>query len=178
MPKKTVKAKRSRGPTKKELEAELGSLRDELGKKSERVEELLNRLAYLQAEMENLRKETEKEKQDFLRFASASLLVDLLPVVDEFKLALMSMKDRDDEFANGMRIIHDNLIKVLEAEGLEEIKAEGEAFDPYLHEAVGFAEGNEEGIVVEVLQRGYRMRDRILRPSQVIVVKKGGEEAG
>ncbi len=179
MPKQASKAKRSRAVTKKELESQLRTLKEELKGKESRVEELLHRLAYLQAEVENLRKSNEREKREFSRYANAAFLKRLLPVVDELELALTSMKDRDDDFVNGVRMVYDNLMKALEAEGLEEIGAMEGMFDPYLHEAVGYVEGKEkEGRVMEVLQKGYRLQDRILRPSQVLVSRGGGEESG
>ncbi|MFQ5838127.1 MAG: nucleotide exchange factor GrpE [Thermoplasmata archaeon] len=179
MPKEGSKGKRSSGTTKKELEAKLTELREELSRKEENAEELLSRLAYLQAELENLRKRWEKERQEFIRFASTTIMKRLLPVVDEFELALNSMKKRDDDFVNGVRMIYDNLMKILQAEGLQEIKAEGELFDPYLHEALDYVEeGGGEGRIVKVVQKGYRLEDRILRPSQVVVSRREGEEGG
>ncbi len=165
--------------TKKELESRLKDAQKDLKGKEKRVGELLNKLAYLQAEAENIRKSSEKERQEFARYASARILKKLLPIVDEFELALTSMKDSDDDFLVGVRMIYENLVKVLQAEGLEEIAAQDEVFDPYLHEAIGYVEGTgKEGRVVEVLQKGYRLQDRILRPSQVVVSKSGGEEGG
>lgn len=179
MSKQASKTKRSKVATKKELELRLKDLQEELKGKESRVEELLSRLAYLQAETENLKKSTEKERRDFLRYSNATMLKKLLPIIDEFELALTAMKDRDDDFVTGVRMIHDNLMKTLQAEGLEEIEARDGMFDPYLHEAIGYVEGEEkEGTVVEVLQKGYRLQDRILRPSQVVVSKSGGEEGG
>ncbi len=179
MPKGGSKAKRPKAPTKKELESSLKKLRRELGEKEDRIDELLNRLAYLQAEIENLRKDFEKGRLKTVRFATEGLVRSLLPVMDEFDLALKTMKDRDDDIESGIRMIHENLLGVLQSEGLQEIEAEGETFDPYVHEAVAYVEdGESDGDIVDVLQKGYRMEDRILRPSQVVVCRKEGEQGG
>jgi molecular chaperone GrpE len=175
LPREGSKGK-SRVPTKKELEATIRELRKELKGKEKRIEELVSRLAYLQAELENLRKRFEKEREDVIRSTSEDLVRRLLPVVDEFELALNSMRERNDDIANGVRMIYDNLVKVLQAEGLQEIEAEGKVFDPYLHEAVDYVEeGGGDGRIVEVLLKGYRMEGRVLRPSRVVVCRKGGE---
>lgn len=174
MPKEGSRGK-PRTPTKKELQAKIRGLQAEVKRKDERIEKLTNRLAYLQAEVENLQKRFEKERSEVLRLATEALLRRLLPVMDEFELALNSMKERDDDFINGVRMIYENFIKVLQAEGLQEIEAEGEIFDPYLHEAVDYVQGNQEGRIVKVLLKGYRLEDRVLRPSQVVVCRKGGE---
>ncbi len=179
MTKEGPKREETRRLTKKELEAKLAESQQQLGDKEKRIGELLNKLAYQQAELENLRKRVEKERQQLLRYASEAVVRNLLPIVDEFELALNSMKDRDDDFSSGIRMIYDNLMKLLRTEGVKEIEADGMMFDPYLHEAVSYVEGAEgDGKVVRVLQKGYRLEDRILRPSQVVVSRKGGEPVG
>ncbi|MCJ2520577.1 MAG: nucleotide exchange factor GrpE [Candidatus Thermoplasmatota archaeon] len=179
MPKERSDAKMSRRPTKKQLESDLKDMQRELSGKEERIDELSSRLAYLQAELENLVKRSEKERRETRRFATEALVKHILPVVDEFDLALKSMKDRDDEFGSGVRMIYENFIKVLQSQGLQDIEAEGEAFDPYLHEAVAYVEeGGANGEIVEVLQKGYRMDERILRPSQVVVCRKEANQGG
>ncbi len=179
MPEGGPKRKRSKGPTKKELESDLKDLKRELEQKEERVEELVNRLSYLQADLENIRKSHERERRETLRYATQGFIQEILPILDEFDLALKSMKDMDDDFGSGIRMIYAHILKALQSEGLEEIPAEGRDFDPYVHEAVAYVEkGERPGAIVEVLQKGYRMRDRILRPSQVVVCRKEGEQGG
>lgn len=172
-------AKRSSTPTKAELEASLEQAAEDLREKEARLADLTDRLSYLQAELENLRKAAEKERREVLRRATERLMLELLPVVDEFDLALKTMKGRDDDVGSGVRMIREHLLRVLQREGLEEIPADGEEFDPYVHEAVAYTpDGARDGVVVEVLLKGYRTQDRILRPSQVVVCRKEGEEDG
>lgn len=179
MPEKRNSPKRAKGPTKKDLQVALQGAQDQLRAKEERLDELTNRLGYLQAELENLRKAGERERREVVRHATHDLLQDLLPVVDELDLALKTMKGRDDALEDGVRMVQEHLLKVLRMQGLEEIPALDEPFDPYVHEAVAYtADGAREGAVAEVLLKGYRTKDRILRPAQVVVCRKEGEEDG
>ncbi len=179
MPDKRASAKSAKGPTKKDLQSTLQKVQEELQAKEGRLDELTSRLGYLQAELENVRKAGERERQEVVRHATQDLLRDLLPVVDELDLALKTMKGRGDDLEDGVRMIRENLLKVLRGQGLEEIPALDEPFDPYVHEAVAFtADGARDGAVVEVLLKGYRTRDRILRPAQVVVCRQEGKEDG
>ncbi len=137
-------------------------------------EELVTRLKYLQAEFENYRKRVSRETEAVVRLANEALLVRLIPVLDDFDAALAHL---DGEASKGVRMVHDNLLKALAATGLEEIPAEGGPFDPYVHDCVQQVPdpGLQDGMVKEVVRKGYRLPDRILRPAQVIVVKNGGE---
>lgn len=153
----------------------LEELRAELRESEARARELLDRMKYLQAEVENTRKQAEKERAEYIRYANALLVSRLLPVLDQFDLALRSPEAQGEAFAAGVRMIRDNLLAALRAEGLEEIPV-GDRFDPYLHEAVGQveADGREEGSIVEVVQKGYRLGPRILRPARVVVAHPPG----
>ncbi len=143
-----------------------------------RLADLQNQMAYLQAELENQQKRAIKERVDLLRFASEGVLRQILPVLDEFELAVGVLAERGDDLADGLRMVTENLMKILRSEGLQEIEADGQPFDPYLHEAVDFVEAEHEGRVVEVVTRGYRLDTKILRPARVIVSKKEGESDG
>jgi molecular chaperone GrpE len=98
------------------------------------------------------------------------LILDLLPILDDFERALASLPVEFDEqnWTEGIKLIYNKLKTVLETQGLAEIKAKGEYFDPYLHEAAGQLEG-EEGIIIEEIRKGYKFRDKLLRPSMVMV---------
>jgi len=136
--------------------------------------ELLTRLKYLQADFENYRKRVSRETEAVVRLANEALLVRLIPVLDDFDAALAHL---DGEASKGVRMVHDNLLNALAAAGLEEIPAEGAAFDPYVHDCIQQVPdpAAKDGTVKEVVRKGYRLPDRILRPAQVIVVKNGGE---
>ena len=139
-----------------------------------RNEELLTRLKYLQAEFENYRKRVSRETEAVVRFANEALVARLIPVLDDFDAALTHL---EGDASKGVRMVRDNLLKALEATGLEEIPADGARFDPYVHDCVQQVPDPdlEDGAVKEVVRKGYRLQDRILRPAQVIVVKNGSE---
>lgn len=120
----------------------------------------------------------DKERTDLVRRASEGLIRRLLPVMEEFEMALDSLRDREDEWVGGLRMVHENLLQALREEGLQVIHPEGEAFDPYLHEAVESVDGDEDGQVVEVRKKGYRLAHRVIRPAHVVVSKTGGEQDG
>jgi molecular chaperone GrpE len=140
-------------------------------------EQLLTKLKYLQAEFENYRKRTERDAEAFVKFAHEALLVRLLPVLDEMDAAAGALKD---ESGKGLRMVRDNLVKALREAGLQEIPALGLPFDPYLMDAVQQVteKDSKDGFVKEVLRKGYRLHDRILRPAQVIVVRNQGDTNG
>ena len=140
-------------------------------------EELLTKMKYLQAEFENYRKRAERDAEMFVRFAQEALLARLLPVLDEMDAAAEAVKD---DAGKGVRMVRDNLMKVLREAGLQEIPALGQPFDPYVMDAVQQVtdKDSKDGIVKEVLRKGYRLHDRILRPAQVIVVRNQGNANG
>ena len=141
-------------------------------KKKTEVEELKDSLQRLQAEFENYKKRTEKEKGEFVKFAEKNLILDLLTVLDNFELALKN-KDNGENFSKGMEMIYAQLFDVLEKKGLKKINAVNRQFDPYVHEALMQEESDkEEGIILEVLQKGYLLNENVLRHSKVKVSKK------
>ena len=146
----------------------------ELEVERKKAEELLSRLKYLQADFENYRKRVSRETEALIKLANEALLLRLIPVLDDFDAALAHL---DGEASKGVRMVHDNFLKALSAAGLEEIPAAGSTFDPYVHDCVQQVPDPDlpEGAVKEVVRKGYRLPDRILRPAQVIVVKNGGE---
>jgi molecular chaperone GrpE len=137
-------------------------------------EELLARLKYAQADLENYRKRVSRETDAALRLANEAFLVRLIPVLDDLDAALAHL---DGEASKGVQMVRANLLGALIAAGLEEIPASGIAFDPYVHDCVQQVSDPEltDGTVKEVVRKGYRLPDRILRPAQVIVVKNGEE---
>ena len=133
---------------------------------------LYDRLLRKQAELENLRKRIQREKEDFLQHATADLIRALLPALDGFERAL---KHRDskvpDQFYQGMQLIYRQLMDVLRRAGLTPIETVGNIFDPHLHQAVERVEapGYRDQEIVEELQAGYKFKHRLLRPAGVKV---------
>lgn len=142
----------------------------EAGKKE--ADELKDSLQRLQAEFENYKKRTEKETIDRAKFSNADLIARLLDVVDNFELALKH-ECKDSEFAQGMQMVHNQLMKQLEDEGLLTIKTVGEKFDPYRHEAMLKEKSDkEENTIIEELQRGYILNGKVLRNAKVKIASK------
>jgi molecular chaperone GrpE len=132
---------------------------------------LLDRLARLQAEFENARKRSLKEQQDFREYALADAVKELLPTLDSFERALQTSAGDKTEFRGGVELIYKQLQDALVKLGLRPIPAKGEPFDPHLHQAIEMVDTREaeDHHVLEELQRGYKMKDRLLRPSMVKV---------
>ncbi|SDK53265.1 nucleotide exchange factor GrpE [Sediminibacillus albus] len=136
-------------------------------------DEIYQRLLRLQAEYDNFRKRTQKEKEADRKYKSQAIVTELLPVVDNFERALGTAPGDDSAagFVEGIEMVYRQLKDALEKEGVEEIKTEGEPFDPNVHQAVMQVEDDqyESNVVVEELQKGYKLKDRIIRPAMVKV---------
>ncbi len=136
-----------------------------------KVEELEERLLRLQADFENYKKRAAKENDLLRETTKADVLSRLLPIVDEFEIALSYMKKPEHkEFRHGMEIIYSKILDLLKKEGIEEMKALGESFDPYKHDAIRQEKG-EEGKIIEVVQKGYVFKGKPLRHAKVVVGK-------
>jgi molecular chaperone GrpE len=148
----------------------------ELQKLKAERDSLLDRLARMQAEFENARRRTIKEQQDFRDYAAADAIKSLLPVLDSFERAL-HVKSDAAEFRNGIDLIYKQLQNALGKLSLQPIAAKGEPFDPHYHEAIEMVETNDapDHQVIEELQRGYKLKDRLLRPAMVKVAKNPGK---
>jgi molecular chaperone GrpE len=133
---------------------------------------LVDRLARLQAEFENARKRGEREQQEFREYALADAVKTLLPSLDSFERALETEAD-SSEFRNGVELIYKQLYDALLKMGLRPIAAKGEPFDPRFHQAVEMVNTSEakDHHVLEELQRGYKFKDRLLRPAMVKVAQ-------
>lgn len=138
--------------------------------------ELKNQLLRLQADFSNYKKRVEKEREGYVELGVKKLAIDLLPVLDNLERALNAIAEHagDSEIFKGINMIDDQIIEVLSKNHINEIKAEGERFDPSLHHAVAVVETDEmeEDTVVDVLQKGYKINDNVIRPSMVRVSKK------
>lgn len=159
-------------------EDDLATWRQQLAEERERAERYLGQWQRAAADLQNYKRRTEQERADAAKYAEFPLMLHLLPIADDLQRALdkVSVHLAGLTWVQGIELIYRKLQHTLEAHGLTEVKAAGESFDPNLHEAVMTAEG-EEGKVVEELQKGYRLHDRVIRPAMVVVGKGRGDEA-
>lgn len=143
-----------------------------------KAEEHWNTLLRTTAEFDNFRKRATREKEEAVRYANQALLERLLPVMDSFDMAVTAADAKDGEnsqsLKEGINMVLQQFQTVLTKAGLEEIDAHGKPFDPNLHEAVSQLETDEyeEGLVAHQLRKGYLLKERLVRPSSVVVAKK------
>jgi molecular chaperone GrpE len=146
---------------------------DELAALRREVEELRDKNLRQVAEMQNLQKRAQRERQEALRYAESEFARELLVVLDDFERTQESVKTATDvkSVADGVRIVQENLLKVLRQHEIEPIDAMGKPFDPTYHEAMMQQPSDEHaaGIVMQEMARGYTMHQRVIRPSRVIV---------
>ena len=151
---------------------------DELKARAAKADEHWDRLLRATADHENFRKRAAREKQDAIKYANEGLIQKLVPILDNFDMAIAAAQTNGTDTAQslqaGIAMIYQQLKNVLLEAGLEEVDASGQPFDPNWHEAVSQQESTEvpEGHVVQQLRKGYKLRDRLLRPASVIVAKK------
>jgi molecular chaperone GrpE len=150
---------------------------NELKERAAKADEHWERLLRMAADFENFKKRATREKQDAIKFANETLIQKLIPVLDNFDNALSATQNAEAPSAHslqaGVSMILQQLRQVLIEAGLEEVDATGKQFDPNLHEAVAQKETAEvpEGHVVQQLRKGYKLRERLLRPASVVVAK-------
>ena len=137
---------------------------------------LLDRLARLQAEFDNARKRAAREQQEFREFAAADVIRTILPILDSFERALKTASGESGEFRNGIELIYRQFQDALQKMGVQAIPAVGQVFDPRVHEAIEMVDTSEveDHHVLEELQRGYKYKDRLLRPAMVRVARNTG----
>jgi len=154
-------------------------LKQALSEAREKAEANLAGWQRAQADFINYRNRSEREKADLGEYAKGELMLKLLPALDDMERALAAIPPRQEKlgWVEGVKLIERKLRATLEAEGLEPIKALGEPFDPHFHEAVMTGKG-KEGVVVEEIEKGYWLNDRILRPSKVVVGSGEEDEEG
>ena len=144
---------------------------DEADEKDSKIEELTDTLQRLQAEYANYRRRTQQEKETMGIFANEKILNELIPVMDNMERAMDACTDKEDSMYKGIDMVQQQLKATFEKFGLEEIEADGQEFDPNLHLAVmqESVDGVEPNQVVMVLQKGYKLSTKVLRPSMVKV---------
>jgi len=158
--------------------------REDWKKKAEEKEakarEVWDQLLRQKADFENTRKRLEREKAEAIKFANERLLAEILPAVDNLDRARLSLAEGHDpeKVKQGLEIAQQELHQVLELHGVRVVKSIGEPFDPKVHEAVGVVETDEapEGTVVDEIQRGYTLNERLIRPSRVRVAQAKSEK--
>ena len=161
--------------SQEELTAEekLAKMEEELEKKDEELREYVAHPQRLQADFENFKKQTEKQNQNIIKYANENLINNILDSYEDIGRAL-DKSNNDEELREGLELIYKKLTDTLKKEGLEEIPAKGEKFDPFKHEAL-MVENNpdyENGEIIEVLMKGYTLKDKVIRYSKVKVCKK------
>jgi len=156
---------------------DMEALEQALAEEKEKAEDYLANWQRAQADFINYKRRSEQERADFNRFANSTLILNLLPVLDDLERALSSVPPKlaKHDWVEGVRLVERNFRASLEAQGLKSLQALGEPFDPNFHEALRQDKG-KEGIVLEEFQKGYMLGDRVLRPARV-VIGKGEEEA-
>lgn len=141
----------------------------------ERIASLEDALLRAKADYQNLQRRSATQQADAVRYANAELMKSLIAVADDFDRAIAASDGTDDPEAmiNGMKLVYDNFTKALQGHGLEYVPALHEAFDPALHEALLHqpTDAHDPNIVVEEVAKGYRLRDRVIRPAKVVVSK-------
>lgn len=148
------------------FQAEMEALRNEVSEQQQRA-------LRAQADFDNFRRRTVKEKEELAKYASSKLITELLPVIDNFERALAATEETPEfeAFSKGVSMIFRQLETVLNAEGLNAMNCVGQPFNPEFHQAIMQVESDvyEEGIVVEEVQKGFMLKDKVLRPAMVKV---------
>lgn len=154
-----------------DLESEDNNLEENyMNDKEEEIEELKNSLSRLQADFINFKNRTERERTQSIALANERLILNLLPVIDDIERALDNT-DNTDSFYDGILLIHENLLNILEKEGLKQLNSDNEEFDPNYHHAILMEASDEveSNHVIETFQKGYILNDKVIRPSMVKV---------
>lgn len=151
----------------KDLEEKIAELQQE-------KDDVYDKLIRLQAEYDNFKKRTQKEKQSERKYKSQDLVNELLPAIDNFERALqVEVSDEASNFVEGVSMVYRQIQDALNSQGVEEIESVGKEFDPNIHHAVMQVEDEEQesNIILEEMQKGYMLKDRVIRPAMVKVNK-------
>ena len=156
-------------------EEDIETLKRNLAEEKEKSSKYLANWQRAEADFSNYKRRAEQEKNETTAYANWALILNLLPVLDDLERAITSLPPKLAKltWVDGVLLIHRKLRAVLESQGLTEVEAVGKPFEPSLHEAVAQLEG-KEGIVINEVQTGYKLKDRLLRPA-LVVVGKGKE---
>lgn len=156
--------------TEDEILDEENSAEEEIDATEQEILDLKNSLSRIQADFINFKNRTQKEKAQSIALANEGLILRLLPVIDDLERAL-DQENCSNEFSEGISMIYKNMIEILKGEGLEEVPSVGEPFDPNFHHAVVMEDNDEleSNHIIETLQKGYVLNDKVIRPSMVKV---------
>ncbi len=147
------------------------NIEEEIKQKDEKINDLVCTLQRMQAEFENYKKRIDKEKEISIKHASDDIIIKILPIIDTFEIAIKNSKETN-KLSDGMKLIYSQLYSTLEKEGLMQINPINEKFNPEKHEVLLCEESEKpENTVLEVLQKGYILKDRIIRHAKVKIAK-------
>lgn len=151
-------------------------LKKDLEAKQIIIQDYENTLKRLQADFENFIKRSQKEKEDFAKYSSSKVLAKLLNIIDDFERTIQILEKSDNkEIKAGIEMVHKQFHKILEEEGVKQMCAKGNQFNPYEHEIIDMVEHEtKEGTVVEEIQKGYHIHDKVLRTAKVRI--SGGKK--
>ncbi len=171
---KTAEAESATENTETTEEAEASDEKDSLEKAQEEIAELKNQLLYKVAEFDNYRKRTLKERAELILNGGEKVITAILPILDDMERAIENGAKTDDPevLREGMTLIHQKFIKTLESQGVSKIETEGADFDTDVHEAVAMVPGmgdDKKGKVIDCLQQGYKLNDKVIRHAKVAV---------
>ena len=156
---------------------DLEQVKKDLEKQTREAEERLTQLKYLQADFDNYRKWSEKEKASIIALANENLIKDLLVILDDFDHALPSLELEKNR--EGMQMIQKKLVKILAEHGLHPIECVGKKFDPHFHEVICKERSNEESnTILEDIGKGYQLKSKVIRPSKVKIAEHITEKEG
>lgn len=156
---------------------DLDQLKKELDDQTSLAEERLNRLKYLQADFDNYRKWSEKEKASIIALANENLIKDLLVILDDFEHAIPALGEEKNR--EGIMMIQKKMVKILKDYGLQPIECVGRKFDPHLHEVICKEGSHEESnTILEDIGKGYQLKTKVIRPSKVKIAEYNEENEG
>jgi len=164
-------------PKKQQLTEEIERLRTRLDEMTLLAEERLSRLKYLQADFDNFRKWSQKEKEAIITLANENLIKDLLVILDDFERALPALDQEKNK--EGISMIQKKLLKILAGYGLQPIDCVGKKFNPNFHEVLCKEQCDKEpDTILDDIGRGYQLNSKVIRPSKVVIAEKVGEHEG
>jgi molecular chaperone GrpE len=156
---------------------DMEDLKRDLEDQTRLADDRLNRLKYLQADFDNYRKWSEKEKEAIIALANENLIKDLLVILDDFEQALPSLELEENR--EGMQMIQKKMVKILKEYGLQSIESGGKKFDPRFHEIICKERSDEEqNTVLEDISKGYQLKSKVIRPSKVKIAEHIAENEG
>jgi molecular chaperone GrpE len=160
-------------------EAEQADEREQAGEGGDAVAALEDRLLRLAAEFENFKKRAARERQEYVTLANERLIGELLPILDDLERALVAASEHEEaRLEEGVRLVHRSLASLLERQGVQPIATDGR-FDPHVHEALLSQPSDaEEGSVIDVVQKGYKLGERVVRPARVVVAAAPAADEG